>query len=172
MTREQAQQLDANPVWKGYMAGKSIEFLSAGVWHPVDMLSTNVLVTYPERYRLKPEPRRFWINLYGERDRALHDSREEANKYARQLERKECIEVVEVLPQPASQPPAEPQPARSAREWHDVLAITVRRWAVVDAAGYYITSCPSKQDAEKFVTDAYCYVVELTGTYTPNPTKP
>lgn len=116
MTREQAQQLAANPVWKGFLAGKQVEYLNGnGQWLPEDRITAVHMVDYPDKYRLKPEPRRFWINTYPDPDDLhVHRLRSEADWYAvpGPNGRQECIEVVEVLPQPASQPPAEqPQPA-------------------------------------------------------------
>lgn len=46
-------------------------------------------------YRVKPEQRRFWLNVYGDRAAYIYESKEEADRGTRG--RIECIEVVEVL---------------------------------------------------------------------------
>lgn len=156
MTREQAQQLAANPVWQGFLAGRQVEYMTKnGQWVPDNDVTAGHMASHPDRYRLKPEPRRFWLNHYGNHLTA-HFAKERADKHAAG-DRKECIEVVEVLPQPASQPPAEqPQAAPKA----------IRRWAVLDDSGSFLGSFTDLEDAQLRATGNRL-IVGLTSTYTP-----
>ena len=54
MTREEAKQIF--PVIQAYIEGKQIQQLS-NKWKDVNELSINCLLTNPELYRIKPEPK-------------------------------------------------------------------------------------------------------------------
>ena len=54
MTREEAKQI--LPVIQAYIEGKQIQQLS-NKWKDVNELSINCLLTNPELYRIKPEPK-------------------------------------------------------------------------------------------------------------------
>ena len=47
-------------------------------------------------YRVKPEPRRIWVNMYDDHRGFAHPSREQANARAGN-HRDECVEFVEVV---------------------------------------------------------------------------
>lgn len=94
MTPEQAKTL--LPIITAFSEGKTIQVrLHDGPWH--DILSADVRFDSPaESYRIKPEPREFWLNIYGGIDSYGYPTREDADACAAR-NRKECIRVKEVL---------------------------------------------------------------------------
>lgn len=66
MTREQVKA--ALPILQAFAEGKTIQFRDTsenwsdfGKAEPIDGY---VFYNYPERYRVKPEPLEFWMNVY------------------------------------------------------------------------------------------------------------
>ena len=52
MTREEAKEL--LPIIQAWAEGKNIQFLSDGEWHDINQAD---FTCYPDKYRIKPEPK-------------------------------------------------------------------------------------------------------------------
>lgn len=88
-------------VMQGYEDGKPVEcnLLKRGVWTVIEEMPIGeegpIWDWYQNYYRIKPEPREFWLNIY-EHHTARFASETMANNYQLK-DRIECIKVREVL---------------------------------------------------------------------------
>lgn len=82
-------------VIQAHKDGKKLEYRTKGMvgWDDV----TNVVWSFHSTdYRVKPEPRTFWVNVYPTGEKFAYETKEDADGAASR-HRKECIEVVEKL---------------------------------------------------------------------------
>jgi hypothetical protein len=96
MTRNDAKEL--LPIITAFAEGKTIQIKSTHGWE--DLKPSVSFVDDPSNYRIKPEPRRFWVNLYPADCGTIWSSKEVADEMSYSVSfgsRVECIEVVEVL---------------------------------------------------------------------------
>lgn len=96
MNREQAQNLlDNHENIKAFAAGKVIQFrTSQENWK--DTPDPN-FIAHSSNFRIKPEPRVFYLNLYGDGScSCVHRDKAEADVMGRNT-RTECVKVVEEL---------------------------------------------------------------------------
>lgn len=66
MTPQQAKQLLENPSFRAWADGKDIQmkYLGSDKWIPLpypDAFQPTEVLNFPHNYRIKPEPRTFWI---------------------------------------------------------------------------------------------------------------
>lgn len=80
MTRDELEK--AWPILEAFKAGKQIQF-NDGKWSDISDISMSHLVAYPERYRVNPEPREFWILEDGTAFPYIWKSKERALEYRR-----------------------------------------------------------------------------------------
>lgn len=99
MTRELMQNLLASPISKAYAEGKKIQWKSAvsDVWEDLDNVDPICIARFPDAYRIKPEPRQWWLNTYPAGLVIAHESKQSAESCASKASRIECIKVREVL---------------------------------------------------------------------------
>lgn len=95
MTREEAKTL--LPIITAWANGENIQIQNGTGWcdivHHVDLQFD----CDPDRYRMKPEPREFWLNIYPQPDTiAVHTTKAQADAIALS-DRVECIKVREVM---------------------------------------------------------------------------
>lgn len=90
MTREEAKAF--LPILEAYSKGGMIQYLSGGEW---DNINGPAFDSGPSRYRIKPEPRTFWVVENKETIHVVKDS-DRAKNYAA-LYNCEIIEVREVI---------------------------------------------------------------------------
>jgi hypothetical protein len=85
------------PVFEAYANGKTIQVKSANAetWQDI---SEPIFNSYPEDYRIKPEPHRFWV-LMCQNINLLFTEKEQAEKYIKDFSvtNYELLEVVEQL---------------------------------------------------------------------------
>lgn len=96
MTRETAKLIIANePFIRAHAEGKTIQVFNTnnGSWYDNDSPSFNA---QPEHYRIKAEPREFFVNIYPSGKLCIHPTREDANRMARAA-LFDCIKVREVI---------------------------------------------------------------------------
>jgi hypothetical protein len=89
MTPSQAKQL--LPVIQAFAEGKTIQsLLGSGEWKD----ATDPIFMYgAERYRIKPEPKEIWLNIYADLlSDCAHKTKEEANRSAA-AHRIACVKV-------------------------------------------------------------------------------
>jgi hypothetical protein len=94
--QERADTLRKIAVMQAYVDGKEIEMTSHGdLWVRCDFPTWN---WSDKDYRVKPEPRAFWVNIYdsGVLGRA-YMTKEEAENGAIEGHRNKCIKVREVV---------------------------------------------------------------------------
>lgn len=99
MTREYARNLvELMPILKAYAEGKAIQIFYDGKWndyirHPREFDFP------PKNYRVKPEPRTFWINNYPDGYSQVHLSKQLADlaDISAAHSRIECIQLKEVI---------------------------------------------------------------------------
>jgi hypothetical protein len=84
-------------VLQAFMDGKTIQIaeLYSDKWE--DLKIKNPRWNWRDmKYRVKVEPREWWVNIYPESDSFAHISKEEADRFGRKT-RKECVHVREVI---------------------------------------------------------------------------
>lgn len=96
MTPEQAKQQIAHedayrPVKQAFADGKTIQVLDQGRW--VDLCKTDFKQPVGN-YRIRPEPREFWRNVYSSRLAEDYPNKEEADR-CKESGRIECIQPKE-----------------------------------------------------------------------------
>jgi hypothetical protein len=94
MTRDYAKAL--LPIIEQYAAGKTVQVFIGGTW--VDLDSTD-FSSHPSHYRIKPEPREWWLNEYNGyagKFVSIWNTKESADLNANTT-RLRCIRVREVL---------------------------------------------------------------------------
>jgi len=76
MTRERAKEL--LPIITAFAEGKDVQYRT----HRNDVWSPATSPNFAEHleWRVKPEPREFWVNVYSTGDYCAHDSAESATK--------------------------------------------------------------------------------------------
>lgn len=97
MTPTEAKALLINPVFQAFADGKQIQKLRKGFWGDAKDVAAHEIATCPQEYRVKPEPREWWINVYNRPTCYLYQSQEEADRDA-SFNRRERLHVREVLP--------------------------------------------------------------------------
>lgn len=104
MKPEEARGLLNGVILRAFAEGKTIQERLRGksgeVWLDLRELDSFKLIHHPELFRVKPEPREWWLNVYGHGQ--VHHcymckSKAEAD-LAASLNRTECLHVLEVLP--------------------------------------------------------------------------
>ena len=99
MTRARTKLL--LPVLQAWAEGKEIEYrlVHGTEWVQCRRENEPDFKLEGLEWRLKPEPRRFWLNLYPGAQPAIygHESQSLADSNSHSGSRSECIEVVEVL---------------------------------------------------------------------------
>ena len=80
-------------VMQGYLDGKVIQVRDYGgkKWHITNCPLWNWDMS---EYRILPEPREFWVNVYKSGDGALHDSAEEAFDALKRTDEDEYIRTM------------------------------------------------------------------------------
>lgn len=82
------------PLMQALADGKTIQMLSVNQWKDVDEVQ---FLKPVDHYRIKPEPRRWWVNVYPNGHLGfLYNSKEEAD-FSPSPERLQCIRVIEDL---------------------------------------------------------------------------
>jgi len=81
------------PLVQALAEGKVIQELSGNTWKDIEATAFN---RDPAFYRIKPEPRRIWVNEY-ELDATVFESKEHATSAAHQSARRIAIEYREVI---------------------------------------------------------------------------
>jgi hypothetical protein len=98
MNRTEAKQLIESPILKAFIEGKEIERICGDEWiDRSENIDADHLAMNPHTYRIKPEPREFWVNVYPHGvDNIIHYTKVDADNWAAN-DREECIKVREVI---------------------------------------------------------------------------
>jgi hypothetical protein len=91
MTKDSAKEF--LPLVQALAGGKTIQVRVVNTWVDGDDFDFGL---EPECYRIKPEPREFWLNTYPSGEIHIHPTKYAADDLAR-LIRVDCIHVREVL---------------------------------------------------------------------------
>jgi hypothetical protein len=80
MTKEEAKEL--MPIITAFANGEDIQIQGGGIWN--NLWSEDVSFDLPPRcYRIKPKPRKVWVNEYDNGNFSIpHPSKEEAEMYS------------------------------------------------------------------------------------------
>lgn len=93
MTQQDAKKLLESGIIQALAEGKTIQYYCGGDWVDVG----NPMLDGIGHYRVKPEPREFWVNLYpNDAAHSAHRSKERADERATP-NRIECLHVREVV---------------------------------------------------------------------------
>lgn len=91
MTRDEAKAL--LPIIQAYAEGKVIQIATKEGWK--DLANPPCFTMAVDRYRIKPEPREWWINVYNNGDKTAYSAKDIADDCAGF--RIDCIHVREVM---------------------------------------------------------------------------
>lgn len=82
MTIKEIQRLNNSPLWQALVEGKTIQMKHRdNSWEDIVDCSPYAILDAPELFRIKPEPRRIWVNFWikdNKPQRAAYSSRDDA----------------------------------------------------------------------------------------------
>lgn len=95
MTREEAKTL--LPIITAWANGETIQIQTGTKWSDISHAADPSFDCAPDRYRIKPKLREYWMNVYPQPDTiAVHTTKAQADAIALS-DRVECIKVREVM---------------------------------------------------------------------------
>lgn len=94
MTREEAKAL--LPIITAWANGETIQIQNGTEWCDISHAADPSFDCAPDRYRIKPKPREYWMNVYPDAEAAaVHPTKTAADASAL-FNRVECIKLREV----------------------------------------------------------------------------
>jgi hypothetical protein len=85
------------PIVQALVNGKTIEYhteLDGGKWTEVTEVE---FTSKPEQYRIKPDPRKIWVNIYPDGALQAYPTKEKAQQYCGRAVVRIAVPFVEVL---------------------------------------------------------------------------